>query len=85
MSENLVPDISGLSYLPNFITANDAETLVERIYNPRWLSDLKRPVQHCGYKYGELKLISSNFQHNNGRLALCLPGFPSCHWLRHVS
>jgi hypothetical protein len=30
---------------------------------------------------GELKLISSRFQHNNKRKALCLPDFPSCHLL----
>ena len=32
----------------------------------------------------ELKLISSRFQHNNKRRALCLPDFPSCHWLKHL-
>jgi hypothetical protein len=31
----------------------------------------------------ELKLISSKFQHNNKGKALCLPDFPSCHWLKH--
>jgi len=32
----------------------------------------------------ELKLISSRFQHNNKRKVLCLPDFPSCHWLKHL-
>ena len=33
------------------------------------------------YITGELKLISSEFQHNDKRKALCLPDFPSCHLL----
>jgi len=36
------------------------------------------------YIPAELKLISSNFQHNNKRKALCLPDFPFCHWLKHL-
>lgn len=45
------PDIPGLQYLPDFITANEEHTLIEIIDQQPWLNDLKRRVQHYGYKY----------------------------------
>jgi alkylated DNA repair dioxygenase AlkB len=45
------PDIPGLQYLPDFITANQERTLIEVIDQQPWLHDLKRRVQHYGYKY----------------------------------
>ncbi|MEZ5814307.1 MAG: alpha-ketoglutarate-dependent dioxygenase AlkB [Alphaproteobacteria bacterium] len=45
------PDIPGLQYLPDFITAAEERTLVEIIDRQPWLNDLKRRVQHYGYKY----------------------------------
>jgi alkylated DNA repair dioxygenase AlkB len=45
------PDISCLQYLPDHITADEERTLVEIIDQQPWLSDLKRRVQHYGYKY----------------------------------
>lgn len=45
------PDIPGLQYLPNFITADDERALIEAIDPQPWLNDLKRRVQHYGYKY----------------------------------
>ena len=45
------PDIPGLQYLPNFITPNEELTLIEVIDRQQWLHDLKRRVQHYGYKY----------------------------------
>lgn len=46
-----LPDIPGLSYVPDFITDGDAVALMDTIYIQPWLSDLKRRVQHYGYKY----------------------------------
>lgn len=45
------PDIPGLRYLPDFITAEEERALVEIIDQQPWLNDLKRRVQHYGYKY----------------------------------
>ncbi len=45
------PDISGLQYLADFITAAEEQILVEIIDQQPWLHDLKRRVQHYGYKY----------------------------------
>lgn len=45
------PDIPGLQYCPNFITAEEERALIEDIDQQPWLNDLKRRVQHYGYKY----------------------------------
>lgn len=45
------PDILGLQYLPDFITANEERTLIEILDQQQWLNDLKRRVRHYGYKY----------------------------------
>lgn len=49
--EAIVPDISGLQYIPDFITADEERTLIKAIDQQPWLNDLKRRVQHYGYKY----------------------------------
>lgn len=46
-----VPLIDGLSYVPNFISENEHEALLSIIDTLPWLNDLKRRVQHYGYKY----------------------------------
>ena len=43
--------IAGLSYVPDFIDAAYEAALIEMIDAQPWLSDLKRRVQHYGYKY----------------------------------
>lgn len=43
--------ISGLSYIPNYITSEQERNLVQMIDSQSWLTDLKRRVQHYGYKY----------------------------------
>ena len=44
-------DIPGLAYFPNFITDMQQEHIVASIDNHRWSNELKRRVQHYGYKY----------------------------------
>ncbi len=44
-------DIEGLSYVPNFISSQEEKDLINHIDNEIWLTDLKRRVQHYGYKY----------------------------------
>ena len=46
-----MPDIAGLRYVPDFITEDDERSLIEAIDQQPWLNDLKRRVQHYGYKY----------------------------------
>jgi alkylated DNA repair dioxygenase AlkB len=43
--------ISGLSYHPNYISKQEADFLLAQIDAQIWLTDLKRRVQHYGYKY----------------------------------
>jgi alkylated DNA repair dioxygenase AlkB len=44
-------DISGLTYIPDFISAQEQDFLLLQIDQQSWLTDLKRRVQHYGYKY----------------------------------
>jgi alkylated DNA repair dioxygenase AlkB len=43
--------IKGLQYIPNFITRNEEQQLLKTIDNQVWINDLKRRVQHYGFKY----------------------------------
>lgn len=49
-SDNL-SKIDGLSMLHNFITENEEQILIDKIDNSFWIDDLKRKVQHYGYRY----------------------------------
>jgi len=51
IEENEVPDIEGLGYIPDFISHEEEKTLITQIDEQLWLNDLKRRVQHYGYKY----------------------------------
>jgi alkylated DNA repair dioxygenase AlkB len=44
-------DISGLSYIENYINMDDEKSLIEFINSKPWLNDLSRRTQHYGYKY----------------------------------
>ena len=44
-------EINGLQYIPEFITKTEHDDLLKIIDNQPWLHDLKRRVQHYGYKY----------------------------------
>jgi alkylated DNA repair dioxygenase AlkB len=43
--------IPGLRYLPDYIDAAGEAALIQTIDSQPWLADLKRRVQHYGYKY----------------------------------
>lgn len=51
IQEEATLDIPGLSYIPDFITPNEESALINEINAQTWLNDLKRRVQHYGYKY----------------------------------
>jgi alkylated DNA repair dioxygenase AlkB len=52
-------DILGLKIIENFITELEEEFLLEQIDKSLWLNDLKRRVQHYGYKYDYTRKSSS--------------------------
>lgn len=43
--------LQGLLYIPDYITRDEEDDLLEKIDTGIWLHDLKRRVQHFGYKY----------------------------------
>lgn len=43
--------IRGLQYVPDYINETQHDSLLGRIDNQQWLGDLKRRVQHYGFKY----------------------------------
>jgi alkylated DNA repair dioxygenase AlkB len=43
--------IVGLTYLEDFISESEEKNVIEQILSQPWLSDLKRRVQHYGWKY----------------------------------
>ncbi len=46
-----IPKIEGLSYTKDYITEAQEQFLISQIDKQSWLNDLKRRVQHYGYKY----------------------------------
>ncbi len=48
---NDISKIEGLRYVSNFISVEEEELLMEAINAESWLTDIKRRVQHYGYKY----------------------------------
>lgn len=49
--EELVDEIDGLNYHHDFISTEEEQKLIKNIDNEPWLNDLKRKVQHYGFKY----------------------------------
>lgn len=47
----MIPIVPGLTYVPDFILPNDEQALIAFVDGRTWLTDLKRRVQHYGYKY----------------------------------
>jgi len=44
-------EINGLSYKPEFINENEENELIKNLNMMPWIHDLRRRVQHYGYKY----------------------------------
>lgn len=51
MTENNKPTIAGLLLVPDFIDREQERRLLETVDNELWSSELKRRVQHYGYRY----------------------------------
>ena len=50
-NQEQIPNIPGLKYLSNFLSKEEHNELWKAIEQEKWLDDLKRRVQHYGYKY----------------------------------
>lgn len=48
---DVLSKIKGLRYIPSYITEEEHESLLCAVNAESWLGDLKRRVQHYGYKY----------------------------------
>jgi alkylated DNA repair dioxygenase AlkB len=51
INSDIFKTIPGLCYIPNFIDQDTENKLVKFIDNNEWITDLKRRVQHYGYRY----------------------------------
>ena len=49
--EVLIGSVPGLLYIENYITADEQDALLAHVDNGLWLDDLRRRVQHYGFKY----------------------------------
>ena len=50
-NQEAIAMISGLQYVENYIDEHQHNWLLVEISKNRWLDDLKRRVQHYGFKY----------------------------------
>lgn len=55
-----VCEIPGLRYIPNYISKEEQKSLMTTVNLQTWLADIKRRVQHYGYKY-DYKAKSINY------------------------
>ena len=46
-----IPDIDGLTYIPDYIDATSEDALISTIDVQPWITELKRRVQHYGWRY----------------------------------
>ncbi len=49
--QGTVPEVPGLHYIPDYLTREEQDQLLAIINDQPWLTDLKRRVQHYGYRY----------------------------------
>ena len=52
--------IPGFSLIPNFITEEQEQTLITKLNESSWNTDLPRRVQHYGYRYDYRQRTSDN-------------------------
>ena len=48
---DLINSIPGLRYVENFLSEEEHQDIWDSVYKSPWLGDLKRRVQHYGFKY----------------------------------
>lgn len=47
----LIKDIPGLQYIEDYLSDDEQSTILAHVEEGEWLKDLKRRVQHYGFKY----------------------------------
>jgi len=50
-NDEAIKQIKGLQYIPDYISEEQEIWLLNRVGEQNWISDLKRRVQHYGFKY----------------------------------
>lgn len=55
--------IPGITYIPDYISASEEEQLLLKIDQQTWSTQLKRKVQHYGYKYDYKKRLLEASMH----------------------
>jgi alkylated DNA repair dioxygenase AlkB len=62
-SDFIVPEIPGLKHIADYITTQEQNQLLEIIDQQEWSTQLKRRVQHYGYRYEYKKrtLVSASY------------------------
>jgi alkylated DNA repair dioxygenase AlkB len=71
----VAPAIAGLSYIPNYIDESTEAALLEIIDRQPWMNDLKRRVQHYGWRY--------DYRARNVTSDLRIGALPD--WLQHYA
>ena len=61
--------INGLTYVPNYLSQEEHDSLVKHISISPWLSDIRRRVQHYGWKY-DYKVRSIDYSMYLGELPI---------------
>lgn len=46
-----IEKVNGLNYYPNFLSLEEEQEVLNEVDSQEWLGDLKRKVQHYGFKY----------------------------------
>jgi alkylated DNA repair dioxygenase AlkB len=62
-----IRQINGLRYIPSYVTREEHDQLVATIQSMPWLTDIKRRVQHYGWKY-DYKVRSIDYSMYMGEL-----------------
>jgi len=64
---SIIAPIYGLTYIPNYLSAQEHEELVQTIQRQPWRSDIRRRVQHYGWRY-DYKVRSIDYDMYMGNL-----------------
>jgi hypothetical protein len=51
LNREALSKVSGLEYIPNFVSAEVEQKIIEALNKESWIGDLERRVQHYGYRY----------------------------------
>ena len=68
-NQEAIDAIAGLDYKEDYINESKHNMLMKRIDEQQWLNDLKRRVQHYGYKYDyKARRVARDMRIGNGKL-----------------